>query len=839
MVKPLIIPIFASLLLAAGPARSETTAITRNSRIVVDTTTAADVKAAEDLADYLQRITGRKLAVEDQSEPGKDRYTIAVGENDYARELTEQLQEMDRDGFIIKSAEDRLLIRGYNSRATHFGVSYFLQKYCGVRWYLSLPGNLGTVIPKQEEISLSIFANKQEPSFGIREFGLGKEWIFRNLGTARRWFVQHEFHWRVMPMATYYKEHPEYYTNSLPGWFQPCTSNPEVIQLCIDAAVQYFNKNPDSYAMPMGLNDGESYCQCADCLAAGNTVSDRLYSFYDKVVRGLHEKHPGKKIGVLVYAGIKDLPSPEVMERIDLGHLAGGLPWDRTDWFVPEARAAHQERIRSWSEKLDRFFLWDWFTFRSVSVPTMNIRVIDSMVKFARDLGNCDGMLNQTGPAYVLHGPHMWVYAQLLWNADRDIEELFDDFCSGMFGKGGRWMKEYYNLIQEVWWRQKSSEVALWGKTAAQFALFDGKDMRELRRCLDSAALASDTDDDRARVGMIADSFRAFELAWQLYQMNGQAESISPLSSEKDAETAQAIMEDMLRTDKALIAFREEAVLERQGMEVEQSTWLPKYWTPPYSVFLPHIYRYFAAKDRLQELLPYLERLGAEYADFEAGRLAGSLAERIPAGDVRGGLLFRATFDKGLDADFSRGSAKANHNTNATRGKQGKIGEAAILRDGHYLVYKGKDNVNPRQGAVLMWVKPDHGSNGYLVTIRSEAGLIISWGSGLRTFDTRPHHIGDFRAFEWVPPEEWQGRWHEVGFSYDLDEGIVQIIHNGKVVRRGGMAVPDLTGTDVSIGVGHYVGMARAYFGGLIDDVRIYSSYLDYLLDTTTPETDE
>jgi len=295
-------------------------------------------------------------------------------------------------------------------------------------------------------------------------------------------------------------------------------------------------------------------------------------------------------------------------------------------------------------------------------------------------------------------------------------------------------------------------------------------------------------------------------------------------------------MEKLLRTDKALTGLREKVALKRKGIKVEQWNWLPRYWAPTYSTFLPQIYRYFAAKKREGALLPYLERLGGEYGELEAGRLAKSLAAKARGGREDGGLLFRATFDKGLDADFSRGSPKALHNTKVTSGGQGKTGEAAIMRDGHYLVYGGKDNFSPRKGVLVMWVKPDRGSNGYIATVRSKAGLIISWGSGLRTYDTRPHHIGDFRAFEWPPAEQWQGRWHEVGFSYDLDEGVAQIIRNGKVVRCGRMAMPDLTGTNIRIGIGHYVGMARAYFGGLIDDVRIYASYLDYLSDVSTGE---
>ena len=616
--------IVCSMVSAAGD-------ITRDSRIVVDTSNRAEVDAGNDLADYLQRITGRELAVEDHGTPADGRYTIAVGENNFTRELTEQLKALDRDGFIIESEQDRLLIRGYNSRATHFGINYFLQKYCGVRWYLPLPGNLGTVVPNRERIDLDVFTDKQEPSFVIRMFGTGKEWIFRNLGPGRRWHVQHNMHADVFPMSKYYESNPEYYAliggrrEGYPGWSQPCISNPEVVQLFIDAAVQYFNKNPDSYMRPMGLNDGQAYCQCPACLAQGNTSSDRLYTFYDKVVRGLQEKHPGGKVGVLVYAGIRDLPSPEVMERIDLSQLAGGLPWDRTDWFMPEARAAHKKLIRAWSEKLDKFFLWDWFTFRSVSVPTMNIRVLDDMIKFARDLGNCDGLYNQTGPAYVLHGPHMWVYAQLLWDADRDVEELLDDFCNGMFGKGERWMKEYYNLIQEVWWRQESGEVSLWNNYSASLGLFREADMRQLRTYLENARQAADTENARARVDMVADLFHAVDLTWQSSRSAREAVDFIEVTSEEDALRAERTITEVLAGQQALQDHRQRLAEEEAPKHLQE--YAPLRWQMDVPWVISALIDYRVRNNQQAQLRAYFTETGASYGEFATGRLLKELGQ--------------------------------------------------------------------------------------------------------------------------------------------------------------------------------------------------------------------
>lgn len=71
----------------------------------------------------------------------------------------------------------------------------------------------------------------------------------------------------------------------------------------------------------------------------------------------------------------------------------------------------------------------------------------------------------------------------------------------------------------------------------------------------------------------------------------------------------------------------------------------------------------------------------------------------------------------------------------------------------------------------------------------------------------------------------------------DLDAGTAQILLDGKVVERGRMALPDLAGSEwIAVGIGHYY-WHQNYFGGLIDDVRIYESTADYLLDVATRDT--
>ena len=253
----------------------------------------------------------------------------------------------------------------------------------------------------------------------------------------------------------------------------------------------------------------------------------------------------------------------------------------------------------------------------------MNIRVLDDLLKFAKDLGNCDGMYNQTGPDFVLHGPHMWVLAQLLWNVDRDIEELLDDFCVGMFGKGGRWMKRYYDRLQKVWWRQDSSEVALWGNYAAEMGLFREADMRRLRRYLAKARAAADTADTRARVDMVAELFHAVDLTWRNSRGAREATQFTEVENEKDALRAEKIITEMLEGQQQLKSHHQQLV------DNEAPKYLQDYagfrWQLDVPWVISELIDYRARNKQQVRLQEYFSDIGAKYGDFAVGRLAKEL----------------------------------------------------------------------------------------------------------------------------------------------------------------------------------------------------------------------
>jgi hypothetical protein len=181
---PAVLRLLLGLALAAAvgaPCRAaaETFAIPADACLVVAQDQPADREAAAELQDYLERITGRRHPIEVDGAGPPGRYVVAVGDNSYTAPLADRLTPLRRDSFIISATPQGLLLRGKPKSIRHpadfpaiqYAVSYFLQTYCGVCWYLPAPGDLGTVVPKRADIVLAEFTDVQQPDFTVRLWG--------------------------------------------------------------------------------------------------------------------------------------------------------------------------------------------------------------------------------------------------------------------------------------------------------------------------------------------------------------------------------------------------------------------------------------------------------------------------------------------------------------------------------------------------------------------------------------------------------------------------------------------------------------------------------------------
>ncbi|MBM3892358.1 MAG: hypothetical protein FJ388_24850, partial [Verrucomicrobia bacterium] len=97
-----------------------------------------EAKGAKLLQQWLLKVyrskTGFAVLTENNAAQIEAKNVIAVGRTQRATDAGPA--RLSRDGFVIKSRGNTILIRGGSPAGTFYGVCRFLDEFCGVRFYM-------------------------------------------------------------------------------------------------------------------------------------------------------------------------------------------------------------------------------------------------------------------------------------------------------------------------------------------------------------------------------------------------------------------------------------------------------------------------------------------------------------------------------------------------------------------------------------------------------------------------------------------------------------------------------------------------------------------------------
>ena len=216
----------------------------------------SEITAAIELQSYLKQISGAELKIVTDSVEAVEK-EIIVGKTNRESVGEFDRNELGDEGFVIKTAGEKLYLVGGEERGTLYAVYEFLEDYLGCRFFTKTVEK----IPELKTISLEkIEEDKQIPQLEFRFSGwydyfesalLAKRRInfvcFEVLpeeeyGGCELWIGGHTFEWMLRDQD-YLEEHPEYFAmdeNGVRGYGYPpdsdyyhqlCLSNPEVISI--------------------------------------------------------------------------------------------------------------------------------------------------------------------------------------------------------------------------------------------------------------------------------------------------------------------------------------------------------------------------------------------------------------------------------------------------------------------------------------------------------------------------------------------------------------------------------------------------------------------------------
>jgi hypothetical protein len=456
----------------AGTPDPDLLAIVRDGRAVASVVVAADAGqqerlAAADLVKYVEMMSGARLAVVAAPPPGP---AIFIGKAALAedRTLSERLRAaakknplVNADAIVLRRAGNRLYLAGNNDRAHYFAVSQLLQQW-GCRWYM--PTDFGEVVPEHRELSVGALDHAHGSPFEIRTYQVS--WLGDTSGSSE--FQRRNFSsTATIPGAGHTLGK---YTKGLVAPGKPVHS----VALADPAtAAEVARLMEADYAkgvpgITLGIEDEiyRSDSQSDQALQArifdkymlAPSQTDAMMTLYNGVARILREKHPASptKIGGMAYSNVT-LP-PQSVTKIEPNIVMWLAPIDidpnhGMDDPKSPPRQEYKAMMYRWAELLSgRLAIYDYdqgqLVWRDLPNPSQHVFAQD--VRHYRKAGIL-GVSTETRGATATTFLNLFFRLQLLWNPDRDVDQMLAEFYPKFYGPAAAPMADYWNAIFTAW----------------------------------------------------------------------------------------------------------------------------------------------------------------------------------------------------------------------------------------------------------------------------------------------------------------------------------------------------------------------------------------------------
>jgi hypothetical protein len=520
--------------------------------------------AAQELQEILQKITGARLEIvtADGQTPPSGPVILLGRELAMAAGYGAELEALDRDGYLIRTAGDRLVLAGQRARGTLYAV-YALLESLGCRWVM--PGPFGEMYPTLATVRVEL---NRTDNPGHREryfwctYGHAPEfprWTLRNRGNfvraigdpmvesghglsqAMRWAAKQpaystnrwmEVRERVKnPDGTFteqkvWKEVPRVRDELLamsrgaPNPVLPNISHPQAWQLYADYLVDYFRTHPHKQYASLSAEDGFMLDERGESqkFTSGDfdytygylSSTDQLWYLFNRIIERVDEHFPDRRYGILVYANNQTPPRIEKVRR-NMALVFAPLGINP----MTHIRDERDRTNRDWRRWLETWmqlaraagaetFYYDYepigFSWNLAMIcPRWGI--IGLNYPYLHSLG-LTGHMSQGFDDWAACGLNNYLMLRLYWSPQADYRAIIADYCRARFGAAAATMESYYALLEEAPLRRPD----LYGNEHwANHLVLNPAVRAEARAILQRAAAQADTDRARQQVRAMQD----------------------------------------------------------------------------------------------------------------------------------------------------------------------------------------------------------------------------------------------------------------------------------------------------------------------------------------------
>ncbi len=276
----------------------------------------------------------------------------------------------------------------------------------------------------------------------------------------------------LLPPSKYAAEHPEYYAllengerPTLPGRFQLCLSNPDVLREVTNNVRERLRANPNARIMSISQNDWGGNCRCENCRRIDEeegSPSGTLLRFVNAIAEELEEEFPDVIFDTLAYMYTRTAPKitkprHNVCVRLCSIECCFSHPFETCDDYSrgilkPDGtRSRFIEDLHDWGKICNRIYIWDYTTcFAHYPTPHPNWHTLQpNMITFAEN--GVQGVFEQANGSSRggcdLNEMRMYVISKLLWNPWCDMKKHMREFAEFYYGDAADEIIEYTDTL--------------------------------------------------------------------------------------------------------------------------------------------------------------------------------------------------------------------------------------------------------------------------------------------------------------------------------------------------------------------------------------------------------
>ena len=475
--------------------------------VIPENASPAERYAAEELVSHVKKTTGVELPVAGDAADLPEK-AILVGATRHSLPLIGDPAfdpaSLGDDGFRAAVRGSRVVLYGSPRRGALYAAYELLERFAGCRWYASWH----SVAPRIDRLAVPAdWDDVQKPAFAMRQ----PHWydVSMNRDFAARLRVNgfdavggevdpkyggddfrfggglgscHTFG-RLMPPEEFFDAHPEYFSlvkgRRLKHRTQLCLTNPDVLRIVTERVLERIRKDPGAKFYGVSQNDWYNYCECEKCAAVDKEEGSHagtMVRFVNAVAEAVEKEFPGAIIETLAYQYTRKPPKKTRLRR----NVIPCLCTIECDFArsIPESpyreNIAFRKDIEGWKTQTDMLYLWDYTTeFQNYALPFPNVYALQGNIKFFRD-NNVKELFEQ-GANQGRHGEFAelkaWLLAKLMWNPDRPLKPLIDDFFAGYYGKAAPYVREYFEEMhrrQLAWSADPRRPMRIWTSVALE-----------------------------------------------------------------------------------------------------------------------------------------------------------------------------------------------------------------------------------------------------------------------------------------------------------------------------------------------------------------------------------